>query len=414
MTLKVAKEKGLKVFDFIIHNVINILFIIVGIYYLYTCNKHLVNGIGVLDFFVYIIIIPLIVISVIVVLLKICNKNEKIFIICLIFISIALYSVWNILANTKPISDYEVLINGAKSILEGTFTNKTHDVTNYFYFYNFQIGYVLYLALIMKAFGTSLVSLKIIEILVMTITNVLVYKIAKNIWNKNIGVIASTTYTLLAFNIAGSSIINNQHVGMLFVTIAIYLIVRKKSLLNYILSAVILVLAIILRPSSIIIFIATICFFILKILKGEEKINKKFILTMVSYILVFIISIGVVENTTKAFKLAPNGIINSRLTHFKYVLGIVGNGLYGNATQTAEKTQVYFDLKDLNFDYDKYNEECKKIVREKIKIGGIDLLRAILSNKMVRFTGGFDNQIDYTELNRTDHKILAIKNFRSN
>ena len=52
-----------------------------------------------------------------------------------------------------------------KLLLIGTFNNLSFDKTNYFYFYNFQTGFVMYLALIMKLFGARLLSIKIVEML---------------------------------------------------------------------------------------------------------------------------------------------------------------------------------------------------------------------------------------------------------
>ena len=42
--------------------------------------------------------------------------------------------LWGIFAKTPPISDYEVLINGAKSMARGEFPTLAFDKTNYFYF----------------------------------------------------------------------------------------------------------------------------------------------------------------------------------------------------------------------------------------------------------------------------------------
>ena len=96
------------------------------------------------------------------------------------------------------------------------------DKTNYFYFYNFQTGFVMYLALVIKIFGSHLIFLKIFEILFMSLTNVFVYKIASKVYTKKIGIISSIIYSLLFFNIAGSSIINNQHFSTLLIILSIY------------------------------------------------------------------------------------------------------------------------------------------------------------------------------------------------
>ena len=112
----------------------------------------------------------------------------------LILFSVILYTIWGIYANTEPVSDYEVLIEGANKVLDGTFPELSFDKTNYFYFFNYQIGYSLYLAGIMKLFGQSLIVLKISEIIVLALTNYIIYLIGRKLYNSLTGIIASIVY----------------------------------------------------------------------------------------------------------------------------------------------------------------------------------------------------------------------------
>lgn len=84
--------------------------------------------------------------------------------------------IWNLIYNPVPVSDYNVLWKGAERIINGTFKSEAADPRDYFCYYNFQIGYVMYMAFLMKLFGVSLTSLKIAEIVVMTLTAGVLYK----------------------------------------------------------------------------------------------------------------------------------------------------------------------------------------------------------------------------------------------
>ena len=110
----------------------------------------------------------------------------------------------------------------------GTFSALSFDKTNYFYFYNFQVGFVMYLALIMKIFGSRLIVLKFFEAVAMSLSNVLICKVASVTYDRKVGIIASLIYSFLLFNIAGSSIINNQHISTFIILLAILMFMKEK------------------------------------------------------------------------------------------------------------------------------------------------------------------------------------------
>ena len=73
------------------------------------------------------------------------------------------------------------------------------DKTNYFYFYNFQTGFVMYLALVIKIFGSHLIFLKIFEILFDIVLLAIGYFNEKR-WIK------VTMLTFIILNLSGSQI----------------------------------------------------------------------------------------------------------------------------------------------------------------------------------------------------------------
>lgn len=324
---------------------------------------------------------------------KIENKNLTLYRVVLFIFSIIIYGVWNIYAKTPAVSDYKVLIDGAKQILNGTFANLSFDKSNYFYFYNFQTGFVAYLALIMKIFGQRLLYLKLIEIIIMSLTNILIYEIASKVYSRKVGVVASIVYTLLLFNIAGASIVNNQHISTFFNVLAIFFFIKKKWQYN-VLSGICLAIAIILRPSSIIFAIAFILFLIWKLLLNKLKDWKK---TIISLFTIIIMLLGVVkifdfEMVNKG--LVPNSAVMGNVKYFKIVLGIYGGSIFGYKTENAEKTQLYFDLEHMNFDYEAYNNLSKLMLIDQLK-NHFDARVKYVIDKMIIFCGGYDSQIDY-------------------
>lgn len=268
------------------------------------------------------------------------------------------------------------------------------DKTNYFYFYNFQTGFVMYLALVIKIFGSHLIFLKIFEILFMSLTNVFVYKIASKVYTKKIGIISSIIYSLLFFNIAGSSIINNQHFSTLLVILSIYFFIKDKCF-YYVLSGILVGIANIIRPSSIIILISFCLFLLWKLLINNFKTWKTFLIGFLLIILSAFSTMKIFDYSLLNSNVVPTSTFSSNAKYFKFVLGIHGNGIYNIPTETAEKTQVYFDLQKLNFDYELYNNECKNFIVNKFTQNTKETFGHI-KNKMLVFCGEEDNQIGFS------------------
>lgn len=339
--------------------------------------------------------------------IKLSRYNPRIYMIFLIFISLIIYLAWNVYAKTNPVSDYMVIFEGANKIVKGTFHTESFDKTSYFYIYNYQIGYTVYIALVQFIFGNNLIVYKILEGIYITCTSVVIYKISEKIWSRDCGAIASILFALFIPNILGSSIINNQHLSTLTLMLSIYFLLKDTKALM-ILSGILLAITQILRPISIIPIIAIIIVYIYRAMK--EKNYRKYLTGFLIIIFSFTIITKAFDFTLVKLKLSPSAISNSNAKYFKFILGLKGNGVYNIPTESARKTQVYFDLETLNFDYDKYNELCLQILKESLK----DYKNTLpyVKDKMIYFMSGKDNQyefaIDQHKLNKYIYLLTDI------
>ena len=264
----------------------------------------------------------------------------------------------------------------------------------------------MYLALIMKIFGTRLLHLKIIEILVMSLTNVFIFEIGNKVYSKECGITASFLYAFSIFNIAGSSIINNQHISTLFIVIAVYMFIKDKWY-HYLLSGIFMGIANITRPSSIVFLGAFLIFLIWRLLINKFKDWKKILLAL---ILVPIMAFSVLKTFDFIMikqRLVPNSAINSNVKYFKLILGLHGGGIYDIPTLDATRTQVYFDLEKLNFDYDKYNSICKEYILSQITQNPSNTIKYVL-DKMFYFCGAPDNQICFAGEKIQQYKMYEL------
>ena len=193
-----AEKVEKNIWNLFFSNVVNVVFVSVIIIYLIYCTMYQYYS----PAFKITLILPIIYGICIFCCYKFFEKSKK-YEVILFFLSFFAYLIWGVFAKSSAVSDYEVLINGAKEVVIGTFSALSFDKTNYFYFYNFQVGFVMYLALIMKIFGSRLIVLKFFEAVAMSLSNVLICKVASVTYDRKVGIIASLIYSFLLFNIDG-------------------------------------------------------------------------------------------------------------------------------------------------------------------------------------------------------------------
>lgn len=317
---------------------------------------------------------------------KINRHSTKFFLITLALMSMLTYLIWNIYARTYPISDYKVLLEGANNIVEGTFHKESFDKTSYFYFYNYQIGYTVYLSYIMRIFGNNLIWFKLLEGIYLTLTSMTIYKITEKLSTKDAAAIASLIYVLYIPNIMGASIINNQHISSLLLCLALYFIL-KSTKVSLSIAGVLLGFTQILRPIT---SIAIIALFISCFYKAiDERKYKEYVRLFAIFIISFMFVIKAFDIAVVKTGISPSPISKSNAKYFKFVLGLKDSGVYNIPTENARKTQVYFDLKTLDFDYDKYNDKCLEVIKDSIK-NYKDTI-PLIKKKMHDFMGEKDN-----------------------
>ena len=325
---------------------------------------------------------------------KLEQKNEYLLQGAILLASFLIYGIWGLYARSEPVSDYRILLEGAHSVLDGSFSSLSFDKSSYFYFYNYQTGYVLYLAGVMKLFGESLAAVKAVEILWMALTNLLVYRIGRSLGSPLSGMSAALLYTFLTFQIAGSSIVNNQHVSAFFSALSILLFINHSSIWSRAAAGLSLAASYILRPSSLLFLAGMLGFLLFRWILHRFQGWKDFVRSLICIGLSFALAVFGFDKAAEASGLTPGPVTQGTATYFKFVLGIQDTGLFGTVNESADRTQVYFDLERLHFDYEAYNQLCREYVLDRYVNNTEDTYRYI-QKKMEAFTGMPDNQIQY-------------------
>ncbi len=382
-----------KFINCVFNNSFGVIFIAIIIFYLFNISNYLFKNPG------FLVLIPAIIILMLWYFLycklsKIQQKSDKKLSLIIFFGSFIIYLIWGLFAKTQPISDYEVIFNGAKDVINGTFAKQSFDPTNYFYYYNHQIGHTLFVAIEMFFTGGSLAALKILEIIFLSATNLLLYKSVKKIFSDKSALIITIVYSTLIFNVLGSSVINNQHITAFFYMLGLYFFVKNDKILGKILCGMLVSIATIIRPSSIIILLGFVFYLIWLIIKKSSRRQNLIHLTMI--ILSFFITTEAINTIVVKTHLAPSSITEPKVPYFKYILGFQWHGLHNIPTIDKIKNTTYLGLEKENFNYEEYNEKSKKYIIDSYLHNTASVLRYI-RNRLNYFTAEPDCQVDWAK-----------------
>ncbi|MCL6458746.1 MAG: glycosyltransferase family 39 protein [Gorillibacterium sp.] len=149
--------------------------------------------------------------------------NRRYFFLGLAIVAFGLRFGWIIWVATPPISDFLDMHNAASSAAGGNFAFIHSD---YFVRWNYQLGFTLYEALIIKLFGSSLFVLKLFNVLFSVGTAFAIYGIARQLFGEVSGRIAALLYALYLPPILMCTVLTNQHLSTFLFTLGVYYAVR--------------------------------------------------------------------------------------------------------------------------------------------------------------------------------------------
>ncbi len=218
---------------------------------------------------------------------------------------------------TPAVSDFGVLLDASRGMINGdySFLEKS-----YFQLWSYQISFVFVQSLLLRIWD-NIIILKLFNCLLGSGTVLLVYLIAKEFVDDKASRMVSLIYCCLPFPLFYVTILSNQFWASFFIYLGIYLLIAKRIKFNehikYLLFAVLLVIANIMRPESSIPLLAVSLYLILTLNRSNFKKN--------------IINIGILVGTyfvlssliSKLFVItgvAPDGLSNNDPL-WKFVLG---------------------------------------------------------------------------------------------
>lgn len=297
-----------------------------------------------------------------------------------------------LLLKTPIESDFKVLYDASINLLNN---DLSFNSLNYFKLWGYQIGQVVYQALLLNIWNNVLI-IKIMNVLISSGTIVLIYLISKEIFKEKTARIISLLYSLFMFPLLFNSVLSNQILSTFLTYLGIYLLFAKRfnNLKNYIrfpLAGIILGLGNVIRPEGIVILTTLIVFLIITLKKKEIKTQllKSIFIFLGYYLTVTLCSIILVVTN-----ISPIGLSNKD-SLWKFVLGF-----------NHETVGMY----DVNDEWALGNQtEEMNLIKERT-IGSIEKLPILFVKKIRNFWFSSDiywsnNYLENNQVNVLGHEV---------
>lgn len=287
--------------------------------------------------FIYIVLLGLVVTAAIYFFASLPISN-KLFLIGALVIAFLVRLGWVLYASTDPISDFLLLNNAAVSAANGDFS---FSEDTYFTKWVYQIGFVMYQALVITLFGEDIFILQFLNILYSVGLVWLIYLIAKELFNETAGRIAGVIYSLYVPAIIMTSVLTNQILATLLFYAGAYLLVKHFNTHNWawIFVGVLFALGNIIRPlGSFVLLAAGLFIFVVFILGVKRKTALITSGKLAGTVMVYMLLLTIV-NQSLIMAGVTNYPLENRDPHWKFVLGLnhETNGSYSGKDSEALK-----------------------------------------------------------------------------
>ena len=189
--------------------------------------------------------------------------------------------------NIPQVTDYYLINEAAMK-----FANNDFSFVNdsYFSMWPYQLGFTIYEGLIYKIIP-NIWALKILNIIYTTITIYLIYKLSKKFSSEKSARMVSLLYMILPLPLILNVTLNNHILSSLLILDAITFLIKKKTKTkDYVIASILIALANILRPESIIIVFSLLIYLLIKLKK--KTIKTTFINYTIFIVIYLLINIG--------------------------------------------------------------------------------------------------------------------------
>lgn len=246
--------------------------------------------------------------------------REKCVLVAVLALAAILRAAVIVLVPTQPVSDFKHLFEAAQAAAGGDFS-WAHEPQGYFFWWRYQIPFVLYEALIYKLVP-SMAGLKLMNLIWSLGINYLIYRIAARFLSRRCALIAALLYAVHPGQIAYVPVLTNQHISMFFMLAGLTLIFEARSWKGFALSGVLIAVGNLMRPEAVILIAALGCLCLCGFIQRPDK---KRLVQLITALAAVVLTYFAVQKAAEwllcALGTAPYGLGNGA-PEWKFVVGL--------------------------------------------------------------------------------------------
>jgi membrane protein len=290
--------------------------------------------------------------------------------------TVAFYLVFTV--PTEPCSDYKAIWQTAAQMASSTFDVNNLPYTDYMRIYNWQLGVSWFESLFIRLFGPDILPLKIFNILLINVSLILTYVLAKK-YLGNCHTAALACFLLGSFYpvIVTAPQFTNQHLACVFL-LAIITLLSYYKVTMWIAAGLLTATLNTVRPMAIIVIITAVCYGV--ILIAYKKCPRKILSLVGAYLAVYCICIAAVNHLFIKAGYADGPISSATVPYFKFHKGLTG--------YDYPEVNKFASIEEFNV-WEKH--EISNAITEHP-----DEVAAYMLTKMIRYLGCFDYKAEMT------------------
>ena len=270
---------------------------------------------------------------------------------------------------TPPQSDFAVLFDASQQMIAG---DRSYLETSYFQLWAYQLGFAYFQSIFLRIWNSVLI-LKLLNCLLGAATTVLVYLIAREFASKKASQAAGLIYCCLPFTLCYVTILSNQFIASFLIYLGIYILISKRLHihihLRYLLYAILLALANVMRPESIIPLFSACIYLVLTVKKATLKQSAINIIILLS---VYFGLSKLIEYLFIVSGISPLGLTNNDPL-WKFVLGF------------NHETGGQYSDKDLSY---LQSESALELIKSRVFVPLPQLISLFVKKVQVFWCGG--------------------------
>jgi len=304
-------------------------------------------------------------------------RSVSLFAVIIFAASLLLKSAFVLLIKTPQYSDFQLFYWVTAEIGSG---NPKYLSEDYYSIWAYQTGFPAVMSVFYRLFGQNILAFIILNCVFLSISNVLVYLIARTFVSEKISRIIAVLYMFFPFVFGLSPVYTNQHLAVMLFYSGIYaFLIRKRSLVLLPMAAgVLMAFGNAVRPEGIILagsFAALLIFDFLNEVRQHIKEWKLFIknnlLPAAVVIASFFLSFALISEFFVVSGLNPEGLANN-FPLYKFVVGLNHDTAGGFSSKDSQRLFV-----ELARDPEQRDREAIELIRQRLSVPPRKLLSLI-------------------------------------